>query len=84
MGKTISETIKSLKILEDRYQKKGYRGDATEYAFRRHTLVLLKDFKPIDIDKLLRRIEKLERDLDFYIKEYPEQLEKLKDSPVGE
>ena len=30
-------------------------------------------------DKLIERIDKLERDLDFYIKEYPEQLKQLEE-----
>ena len=34
------------------------------------------------IDELSERVEKLERDLDYYIKEYPEQLKKLEGSAL--
>jgi len=37
----LKETISNLKKLENRSLKKKYIGDATEYSFRRHTLLLL-------------------------------------------
>ena len=36
-------TINSLKRCEESSAKKGYMGDATEYAFRRQCLLLLKE-----------------------------------------
>ncbi len=38
---TLSETISSLTKREHKSRKKGYMGDATEYAARRHMLILL-------------------------------------------
>jgi hypothetical protein len=35
------ETIKNLKSLEKSYLRSGYKGDASDYAFKRLTLELL-------------------------------------------
>ncbi len=84
MPQSIETTIKNLGTLENNSARERYIGDATEYAFRRHTLELLKGLRTVNINQLLkqnkflqRRIEKLERNLDYYIKEYPEQLKEL-------
>jgi len=84
MNDELKRTIKDLKQLEQRSYKSGYKGDATGYAFQRHVLEMLEEQKKSNVNVLLKRLdkqekktEKLNRELDFYIKEYPEQLEKL-------
>lgn len=81
MQQILEKTISNLISLENKSVKGGYNGDATEYAFRRHTLKLLKGLKAINVDQLSKqnkvfrkRIEKLEQDLDHYIKNYPEEV----------
>lgn len=39
----LNKVLEVLKILEEKSLKKGYRGDATSYAFQRHTLILLNE-----------------------------------------
>ncbi len=41
----LKETIRRLSELELESQRKEYFGDATEYAFRRHVLILLNGLK---------------------------------------
>ena len=45
MVQEINATIKALEKLENKSTKERYLGDATEYAFRRHTLILLNKLK---------------------------------------
>lgn len=39
----LNEVLKMLKEQEARSLKKGYRGDATNYAFKRYALILLNE-----------------------------------------
>jgi len=76
----ITKVKQVLRASANQSLKKGYKGDYADYMFRVYVLDLLAKLvtkKPIKVEPLMRRIEKLERELDFYIKEYPEQLEKL-------
>jgi len=76
--KTMKHTknIKECKrVLIDRAKqslRKGYVGDWSEHMFRWHILDLLPK---IVSDR--KALDKIQQDIDFYIKEYPEQLEKL-------
>ena len=38
----IGKTKRTLKIIAERYVKRGYGGDAANYAFKRHTLILIE------------------------------------------
>jgi hypothetical protein len=39
----LNETIRKLGYLERSYMKEKYTGDATKYAFMRHSLILLRE-----------------------------------------
>jgi hypothetical protein len=45
MVKTLKETLRKLAYLEKLKEKEGYGIDATDFAFRRHILILLKGLK---------------------------------------
>lgn len=45
MVMTLKKAVYNLEQLESKSTKENYRGDATEYAFRRHCLLLLDDLK---------------------------------------
>ena len=62
----IKDTIKNLKDLEKNSSKKGYDGDATEYAFRRFVLELLLRNYP---KKIKRRPTKWNSFVGEYLKE---------------
>ncbi len=69
---TSNEALKEHKKLKSRWSRE------TSLSQRILMSILDKLEHPQNINKLLSKIEKLERDLDYYIKEYPEQLKELK------
>lgn len=92
MVQELTQTLNRLRVQETNSKKDGYVRDATDFAFRRHTLTLLKQltkvrFKPVNLDTLFKqnkvlrkRVEKLEFDLDYYIKNYPDAEAQVKES----
>ena len=71
------EFITSKQAEKERRKLNSGWSDETKLNQRILVSILNKLEKPVNIEKLLKRIEKLERDLDFYIKEYPEQIDNL-------
>lgn len=76
----LKETIQKLKEREKRADKKGYGGDATDHAFKRHVLILLAEIakkpkrKPTEYQKRVGKFLK-----DGYSLEHSHHLAKLKE-----
>ena len=69
--------ITSKKAMKEHMKLKSRWSLETSISQRVLISILDKLEHPQNINMLLSKIEKLGRELDYYIKEYPEQLEKL-------